>query len=113
MDCIFCRIANGEIKGDVVYQDDEVVGFRDLNPQAPHHVLFVPRRHVATVNEFDDADATLIGKLVLAAGKVAADLGVADEGYRLVTNCNGNAGQTVFHVHLHMLAGRVMRWPPG
>ena len=113
MDCIFCKIANGEINGDVLYQDDEVVGFRDLNPQAPHHILFVPRRHVATVNDFENADASLVGKLVLAAGKVARELGVAEEGYRLVTNCNGNAGQTVFHVHLHMLAGRVMRWPPG
>lgn len=112
-DCIFCKIANGEIKSEFVYQDNDVVAFRDLNPQAPHHILCIPRQHIATTNDFQPEQAALIGKLVLAAAHVAKQLGVADEGYRTILNCNRNAGQTVFHVHLHLLAGRQMHWPPG
>jgi histidine triad (HIT) family protein len=112
-DCLFCKIANGEIKGDIVYEDDEVIGFRDINPQAPHHILFIPREHIATLNDLDDAHAALAGKLVLAARQVAKELGVAEDGYRQVMNCNSHGGQTVFHVHLHLLAGRPMGWPPG
>lgn len=111
--CIFCKIANGEIKSDIVYQDDDVVAFRDLHPQAPHHILCIPRAHVATANDFQPEQAALIGKLVLAAARVAKQLGVAETGYRLVMNCNALAGQTVYHVHLHLLAGRQMHWPPG
>ncbi len=107
-DCLFCKIVAGEIPADVIYSDDEIVGFRDIQPQAPVHVLFIPRRHIATVNELDDGDAALVGKLVLAAKRYAAEQGFADDGYRLIMNCNADGGQTVFHIHLHMLAGQAM-----
>ena len=112
-DCLFCKIAKGEIPGDIVYEDDEVIGFRDVNPQAPHHILFIPREHIATLNDLDDKHASLAGKLVLAARQVARELGVAEEGYRQVMNCNDAGGQSVYHIHLHLLAGRQMGWPPG
>ena len=111
--CIFCRIAQGEIPSGFLYEDDEVVAFRDISPQAPHHILVIPRRHVATLNHFSPEDAPLVGKLVLTAQRIAEQLGVSEDGYRLVTNCNGDGGQTVFHVHVHLLAGRALRWPPG
>jgi histidine triad (HIT) family protein len=111
--CIFCRIASGDIPASVVYQDDQVVAFRDLNPQAPTHVLVVPRRHVATLNDLGEADAELVGRMYLAARQIAADEGVAERGYRTVFNCNADAGQSVFHLHLHVLGGRPMGWPPG
>lgn len=113
MDCLFCKIINGDIPADIVYQDDDVLGFRDVNPQAPTHILFIPKKHIATVNDLEIDDAQLVGKLYLAAKKVATDAGFAEEGYRLVMNCNAGAGQTVFHIHLHMLAGRALSWPPG
>lgn len=113
MDCLFCKIINGDIPADIVYQDDHVLGFKDVNPQAPTHVLFIPKKHIATVNDLESSDAELIGKLYLAAKKIATDEGFADDGYRLVMNCNAGAGQTVFHIHLHMLAGRSLSWPPG
>ncbi len=113
MDCLFCKIINGDIPAEIIYQDDDVLGFKDVNPQAPTHILFVPKTHIATVNDLATKDAELIGKLFLAAKKVAADTGFADEGYRLVMNCNAGAGQTVFHIHLHMLAERTLHWPPG
>ncbi len=113
MDCLFCKIINGDIPAEIIYQDDDVLGFKDVNPQAPTHVLFIPKTHIATVNDLATKDAELIGKLFLAAKKVAADTGFADEGYRLVMNCNAGAGQTVFHIHLHMLAERTLHWPPG
>jgi histidine triad (HIT) family protein len=111
--CIFCRIASGEIPASVVYEDEHVVAFRDLNPQAPTHVLVVPRRHIATLNDVGETDAELIGRMYLAAKAVAARDGIAEPGYRTVFNCNADAGQTVFHLHLHVLGGRVMEWPPG
>jgi histidine triad (HIT) family protein len=111
--CIFCRIASGDIPANVVYQDDQVVAFRDLNPQAPTHVLVIPRRHVATLNDLGEADAGLVGRMYLAARQIAADEGVAERGYRTVFNCNADAGQSVFHLHLHVLGGRPMGWPPG
>ena len=113
MDCLFCKIINGDIPADIVYQDDDVLGFKDVNPQAPTHILFIPKKHIATVNDLELDDAELVGKLYLAAKKVATDAGFAEEGYRLVMNCNAGAGQTVFHIHLHMLAGRALSWPPG
>ncbi|KPK38705.1 MAG: hypothetical protein AMJ69_07650, partial [Gammaproteobacteria bacterium SG8_47] len=91
----------------------DVVAFRDINPQAPHHILVIPRKHVSTVNEFAATDAELIGKLVLAAKSIGTELGIAEDGYRLVLNCGRDAGQTVYHVHLHLIAGRSMHWPPG
>ena len=112
-DCLFCKIIRGDIPGDIVYQDDQVIGFNDINPVAPHHVLFVPRKHIRTVNDLESNDAELVGRLYLAAQQVAAQRGVADEGYRTVMNCNAGAGQTVFHIHLHLLAGRSLGWPPG
>lgn len=112
-DCLFCKIVNGEIPADKVYEDNEVLGFNDINPQAPHHVLFIPKRHISTINDLEKTDAELVGRIYLAAREHAAALGVAQEGYRTVMNCNALAGQTVFHIHLHMLAGRPMHWPPG
>lgn len=112
-DCIFCRIGSGDLEAKLVYDDDDLVAFRDLNPQAPTHVLLIPRRHISTVNDLDGADAQLVGKLVLAAKRLAQDEGIAEEGYRLVLNCNRGAGQSVFHIHLHLLGGRPMTWPPG
>lgn len=113
MNCLFCKLASGEISSDILYEDKEVIAFRDIHPQAPLHVLVIPRRHIATINDANQEDTSLIGKLTLTAQQVAKDLGVAQDGYRLVMNCNGDGGQTVFHVHLHLLAGRAMHWPPG
>lgn len=112
-DCIFCKIAAGEIPAKVVYQNDDVLAFRDLNPQAPTHILVIPKKHIATTNDVTAADEALIGKMLLAAKQVAKDEGIADSGYRTVMNCNRGAGQTVFHIHLHVLGGRPMGWPPG
>ena len=112
-DCIFCKIAAGEIPATKVLETDDVVVFRDLNPKAPTHLLAIPRRHIATINDLQDDDAELVGKLYLAARQVAADEGIADSGYRTVMNCGEGAGQTVFHIHLHILGGRPMTWPPG
>lgn len=112
-DCIFCKIVNGEMSADKLYEDDDVVAFRDLGPQAPVHVLVIPKAHIATLNDLDDDNAAVMGKLYLAAAKVAADLGVAEDGYRTVMNCNPKGGQTVYHIHLHLLGGRQMTWPPG
>ncbi len=112
-DCIFCKIAGGEIPADLIHQDEDVVAFRDINPQAPVHVLFIPRRHVPTLNDLGSEDGELIGRLYQAARRVAAELGVAESGYRTLINCNHDGGQDVFHIHLHLLAGRRMGWPPG
>jgi histidine triad (HIT) family protein len=109
-DCLFCKILNGEMDSDIVHEDDHVVGFRDINPQAPHHVLFIPRQHIATLNDLNDGHAELMGRLFLAAKQYANENGIADEGYRTVVNCNEGAGQSVFHVHLHLLGGRPMTW---
>lgn len=112
-DCLFCKIAQGEIKSDFVYADDDVVAFKDINPQAPHHYLCIPRQHISTLNDLTPEQEPIVGKLVSAAAKIAAKLGVAEDGYRVVMNCNKNGGQTVFHIHLHFMAGRQMTWPPG
>lgn len=111
--CLFCRIARGEIPADLLFQDEHVVAFRDINPQAPLHVLVVPRKHIATLNELSPADAALIGQMYLAAAHIAVEFGIAEAGYRTVINCNEQAGQTIFHLHLHMLGGRALEWPPG
>jgi len=112
-DCLFCKMVSGDITPDTVYEDDDVLAFRDINPQAPTHVLVIPKQHIATLNDLDEAHAPVIGKLVLAASKIAAQEGFAGQGYRTVMNCNADGGQTVFHIHLHLLGGRPMRWPPG
>lgn len=112
-DCLFCKIASGDVSADTVLETDTLVAFRDINPQAPTHVLIIPRRHVATINDLEERDREMIGELCLAAQKIAAEEGIADDGYRIVMNCNRGAGQSVFHIHLHVLGGRVMAWPPG
>ncbi|MDH5485663.1 MAG: histidine triad nucleotide-binding protein [Gammaproteobacteria bacterium] len=112
-DCIFCKIISGDIPGDIVYQDDDVLAFRDLTPQAPMHVLVIPKKHISTINDIQPEDAALIGKMFLAAQQVAKEEGYTERGYRTVMNCNAEAGQSVFHIHLHVLAGRAMHWPPG
>jgi histidine triad (HIT) family protein len=109
--CLFCRIVRREIPATLVYEDEHVIAFRDINPQAPTHVVIVPRDHVASLN--DASDDAQIGRLSLAAAKIARDQGIAESGYRTVVNTNGDAGQTVFHIHLHLLGGRRMGWPPG
>ena len=113
MDCIFCKIVDGSIKGDIVLENDDVIAFRDLNAQAPHHILIIPRKHIATVNDFEVEDARIFGQMGQAAKAIASDLGVAEKGYRLVLNCNEDGGQTVHHTHMHFLAGRPLTWPPG
>ena len=110
--CIFCRIASKEVASAIVFEDADVVAFRDLSPQAPTHVLVIPRRHVGSLDEVIDGDAALLGALMLAAKKVATAAGLA-EGYRVVSNCGADAGQSVSHLHLHVLGGRPMAWPPG
>ena len=112
-DCLFCKMVSGEIKPDIVFEDDEVLAFRDVNPQAPMHVLVIPKTHISTVNDLTPEHAGLVGRMYLAAQKIAADEGVAGPGYRLVMNCNSEAGQSVYHIHLHVLGGRPMAWPPG
>lgn len=110
-DCLFCRIVRKEIPAKIVAEDAFAVAFRDVNPQAPVHVLVIPRAHVASLNQADDAD--LIGRLHLMAARIAREEGLSERGYRTVINTNADAGQTVFHVHLHLLGGRRMTWPPG
>ena len=110
---LFLKIVSREIPADIVFENTDVLAFRDLNPQAPFHVLIVPKMRVATINEMKEHDAELFGKLFLAARDIAAEQGFSEDGYRVVMNCNAAAGQTVFHVHLHMLAGRNLSWPPG
>ena len=112
-DCLFCRIAVGSIPSNLVYQDDQVVAFEDINPQAPVHVLVIPRRHIPSVADFTGADANLLGQMVDACVKIARQKGVAESGYRIVTNTGPHAGQSVFHVHFHVLGGRHLAWPPG
>ncbi len=111
--CIFCEIAAGRMKADVVAETDELVAFRDIGPQAPTHVLVIPRRHIATLNDLVAGDAELVGKMQLLAGEIAKKEGIAESGYGTVFNCIRGAGQWVWHIHLHVLGGRAMGWPPG
>ena len=112
-DCLFCKIARKEIPATIVFEDEELVALRDVNPQAPTHVLIIPRQHVATLNELTDDDDQIVGKMVRCATRLAKEHGHAEAGFRTVFNCNEAAGQTVFHIHLHLLAGRTLTWPPG
>jgi histidine triad (HIT) family protein len=111
--CLFCRIIAGEIPGAFVHQDDRLVAIRDINPQAPMHVLIIPRRHIATLNDLADEDDGLVGEMTRRAAAIAKEHGHADRGYRTIFNCNAGAGQTVFHIHMHVLGGRPLGWPPG
>lgn len=112
-DTLFSRIIRRELPADIVYEDEEILAFRDIAPHAPTHVLFVPKKPIPTLDALTDEDAPLIGRLVLAASRYAREQGVAEDGYRLVVNCNEHGGQTVYHLHFHLLAGRPMQWPPG
>ena len=112
-DCLFCRIIRREVPAALIHEDDQLVAFSDINPQAPTHVLIVPRRHIATLDELQAADDGLVGALVRRAAIIAREAGFAAAGYRTVFNCNADGGQTVFHIHLHLLGGRPLTWPPG
>ncbi len=113
MSCLFCKIAAGEIPSKKVYEDDELFAFEDINPQAPLHALVIPRRHIATLNDLTASDHALVGSMVRRAAAIAKERGFDSSGYRTVLNCNRDAGQSVFHIHLHVLAGRLLTWPPG
>jgi histidine triad (HIT) family protein len=110
---LFDKIINREIRADIVYEDNDVLAFRDINPQAPTHILIIPKKPIATLNDLTEGDGILVGRLVLVARKLAVEAGFAEDGYRLVMNCNEAGGQTVFHIHLHLLGGRSFGWPPG
>jgi histidine triad (HIT) family protein len=112
-DCLFCKIRDGQIPAKIVYRDEHCLAFEDIRPQAPTHALFIPLQHIATVNDLSADNQEIVGQLFIAAAKLAKQRGHAENGYRLVMNCNRDAGQTVFHVHLHLLAGRTLEWPPG
>jgi histidine triad (HIT) family protein len=112
-DCLFCKIIDGKIPAKVVHTDDRSVAIRDINPQAPTHILVMPRKHIPTLNQLTDEDAALVGHLHVVAKKLAHAEGIAESGYRTLFNTNAGAGQTVFHIHLHLVGGRPMGWPPG
>jgi histidine triad (HIT) family protein len=113
MDCLFCKIASGDIPASMVHEDEEMIAFNDINPQAPMHVLIVPRKHIPTTNDVVGEDESLIGRMVRRAAVIAGERGFGQRGYRMVFNCHREAGQTVFHIHLHVLGGRALGWPPG
>jgi histidine triad (HIT) family protein len=110
---LFTKIVNREIPADIVYEDDQVLAFKDINPQAPIHILIIPKDPIPTINDLRDEHAKLVGRLFLVASKIAAEEGIAEQGYRVVMNCNDAGGQMVHHIHLHLMGGRQMRWPPG
>ncbi|MBA3638568.1 MAG: histidine triad nucleotide-binding protein [Acidobacteria bacterium] len=112
-DCLFCRLAAGEVPASIVYEDAQLVAFKDITPQAPTHVLIIPRRHIATLNDLGAGDEALVGEMTRRAAAIAKEQGLAERGYRVVFNCNADAGQTVFHIHMHLLGGRRLGWPPG
>ena len=111
--CLFCGILKGAVKGDIVYQDESVVAFRDINPKAPIHILIVPRKHIATLLDLEQGDKGLMGDIFYAANRLAREQGVSEDGFRVVLNCGAGAGQSVYHIHFHLLGGRPFTWPPG
>ena len=113
MTCLFCKIVQGEIPATVVFEDNDIMAFRDINPKAPTHLLIIPKRHIATINDTNDEDGQLLGNMVLRAKKLAQTEKLSEIGYRLVFNINSGGGQEVYHIHLHLLGGRQMTWPPG
>ncbi|OGT45368.1 MAG: histidine triad nucleotide-binding protein [Gammaproteobacteria bacterium RIFCSPHIGHO2_12_FULL_41_20] len=113
MECLFCKIINGEIKANVLHHDDKVIVIDDINPQAPQHKLIISQKHIATMNDLQAEDNELVGHMVQVAKQLAKQLGISEEGYRLVFNCNAGAGQSVFHIHMHLIGGRRLKWPPG
>ncbi|MFC1737275.1 histidine triad nucleotide-binding protein [Candidatus Hydrogenedentota bacterium] len=112
-DCLFCSIAAGEISSQKVYSDDDFFAFRDINPQAPTHIQLIPRKHFSTILDIEEEDAALMGRMLMVANEISEKEGIAGEGVRYVINCNAGAGQTVFHIHLHIVGGRPLGWPPG
>lgn len=110
-DCLFCKMVSGEIQPDVVYENDQVLAFRDIDPQAPTHILVIPKQHISTINDLEDE--SIAGQLIMAAKNIAGSEGIAEDGYRTVINCNQQGGQAVYHLHLHLIGGRQMSWPPG
>ncbi|TDX28065.1 histidine triad (HIT) family protein [Modicisalibacter xianhensis] len=113
MDCLFCKMVEREIEPDIVYEDDHVLAFNDIDPKAPTHILIVPKKHIATLNDIEEADLALIGRLQFTAAKLAKQQGFADDGYRVVMNCNEDGGQSVYHIHMHLMGGRHFTWPAG
>lgn len=111
--CLFCKIIAGEIPSDKVYENEHVFAFRDIDPKAPTHILIIPKEHIATTNDLDESHKSIVGEIVLTAKQLADDEGIAESGYRTVFNCNKDGGQAVYHIHLHLLGGRQMNWPPG
>lgn len=112
-DCLFCKIVSGEMDSDIIYKDDKVVVFPDINPQAPVHLLIVPRKHISSLNKISKEDNELIGHIYQVASDLASKKNIAESGYRIVSNCGKEGGQTVYHIHFHLLGGRTMQWPPG
>lgn len=113
MDCLFCKIADKQLASDLIYEDDTVVAFHDINPQAPTHIIIIPREHIATLNDLSAEHKVLMGHMVHTATRLAGDHNLSKMGYRVVMNCNAHGGQSVFHIHMHLLGGRLMSWPPG
>lgn len=113
MTCLFCKIVHGELPAEILYQDQDVMVFKDIAPQAPTHLLVIPKQHIATINDTDTKDELLLGHLILTAKKMSQQLGLSADGYRLVFNINQHGGQAVYHIHLHILGGRQLTWPPG
>ncbi len=112
-DCLFCKIRDREIPGDIIFENDNVLAFNDINPQAPVHVLIIPKQHIPTTNDINTENSGLIGEMLRVASSIAAENGIAEGGYRTVINCNEKGGQEVYHLHMHLIGGRQMRWPPG
>jgi histidine triad (HIT) family protein len=113
MTCLFCKIIDRDLNSHIIYEDDLALAFDDMNPQAPHHKLIVPKKHIATINDLKEEDSYLIGHLILVGKQLAEKLSISENGYRLVLNCNASGGQAVYHIHLHLIGGRQMHWPPG
>ncbi len=112
-DCIFCKIADKKVPARIIYEDEDALAFEDINPQAPVHALIIPKRHIANTLDITEDDNHIVGHLIQIANRIASDKGIAERGFRLVINCNPEAGQTVYHLHIHLLGGRIMHWPPG
>ncbi len=112
-DCLFCKLVDKEIPTEIVFESDTVLAFKDIDPQAPHHVVIIPKRHIATLNDLSSDDAALISEMLLTATQIAKDLKIDQTGYRTLFNCNDEGGQDIYHIHLHLLGGRKMNWPPG
>ncbi len=112
-DCLFCKIVEKKIPADIVYESEDIIAFKDIEPKAPIHCLIIPKKHISTINDIDGSNSNIIGLMYEAAAQLARTLNVDKDGYRVVMNCNSNGGQTVYHIHLHFLAGRRLSWPPG